>query len=103
MLTALEVAKKYDLAFYNQETILGGVELGLSTYPAFNSPQEFGDNMLSLGFNLISLANNHTLDRGEKAVRSSLAYWKGKHAVTAGSYDSFKERNNIQIQQNAQR
>ena len=99
MLTALEVAKKYDLAFYNQETILGGVELGLSTYPAFNSPQEFGDNMLSLGFNLISLANNHTLDRGEKAVRSSLAYWKGKHAVTAGSYDSFKERNNIQIQQ----
>lgn len=99
MLTALEVAKKYDLAFYNQETILGGVELGLSTYPAFNSPQEFGDNMLSLGFNLISLANNHTLDRGEKAVRSSLAYWKGKPAVTAGSYDSFKERNNIQIQQ----
>lgn len=26
---------RYDLAFYNQETILGGVELGLSSYPFF--------------------------------------------------------------------
>lgn len=94
MLKALEdVIPKYDLAFYNQETILGGKELGLSTYPAFNSPQEFGDNMLSLGFNLVSLANNHTLDRGEKAVRSSLAYWKDKPALTAGSYESFQTRN----------
>ena len=94
MLKALEdVVPKYDLAFYNQETILGGKELGLSTYPAFNSPQEFGDNMLSLGFNLVSLANNHTLDRGEKAIRSSLAYWKDKPALTAGSYESFQTRN----------
>ena len=32
MLKALEdVVPKYDLAFYNQETILGGKELGLST------------------------------------------------------------------------
>ncbi|WP_104743690.1 CapA family protein [Helicobacter cinaedi] len=94
MLKALEdVVPKYDLAFYNQETILGGKELGLSTYPAFNSPQEFGDNMLSLGFNLVSLANNHTLDRGEKAIRSSLAYWKDKPALTAGSYESLKMRN----------
>lgn len=87
----------YDLAFYNQETILGGKELGLSTYPAFNSPQEFGDNMLALGFNLISLANNHTLDRGEKAVRSSLAYWRDKPALTAGSYESFQARNSPKI------
>ena len=29
-----------DLALVNQETILGGTELGLSGYPAFNSPYE---------------------------------------------------------------
>lgn len=91
------VIKKYDLAFYNQETILGGTSLGLSTYPAFNSPQEFGDNMLTLGFNLVSLANNHSLDRGEKAVRLSLEYWKNKPALTAGSYNSFLERNTPKI------
>lgn len=98
MLKALKpLIPKYDLAFYNQETILGGTKLGLSTYPAFNSPQEFGENMLSLGFNLISLANNHTLDRGEVAVRESLAFWYSKDVLTAGSYGSFEERDNTKI------
>ena len=76
----------HDMAFYNQETILGGTELGLSTYPMFNSPREVGDAFLDAGFNLVSLANNHTLDRGEKGVLASLEYWKDKKdAVTAGS------------------
>lgn len=98
MLSALKpIVARYDLAFYNQESTLGGSALGLSTYPAFNSPQEFGDNMLSLGFNLVSLANNHTLDRGIKAVRASLAYWKDKPALTAGSYSSLQDRNTPRI------
>lgn len=76
----------HDMAFYNQETILGGTELGLSTYPMFNSPREVGDAFLDSGFNLVSLANNHTLDRGEKGVLASLEYWNGKKgAVTTGS------------------
>jgi poly-gamma-glutamate synthesis protein (capsule biosynthesis protein) len=76
----------HDIAFYNQETILGGVKLGLSTYPCFNSPREVGDAFLDAGFNLVSLANNHTLDRGEKGVLASLEYWEDKNrAVTAGS------------------
>ena len=37
-----------DLAYYNQETILGGTELGLSSYPRFTSPYEFGDNMVDI-------------------------------------------------------
>lgn len=61
MSTLNRVTNHYDLKYYNQETILGGTELGLSTYPCFNSPQEFGDTMMNLGFNLVSLANNHTL------------------------------------------
>lgn len=88
---------QYDLAFYNQETILGGKELGLSSYPAFNSPQEFGDCMINLGFNLISLANNHTLDRGEKAIINSREYWSKKPVIAAGSYISENERNTAKI------
>ena len=60
------ITEKYDLKYYNQETILGGTELGLSSYPQFNTPQEFGDAMVDLGFNLVSTANNHSLDKGEK-------------------------------------
>jgi len=87
---------RHDLAFYNQETILGGVELGLSTYPCFNSPQEVGDAFSDAGFNLVSLANNHTLDRREDGVLRSLQYWSEKENVlTAGSYSTQEDRDEI--------
>lgn len=75
----------FDLRFINQETILGGKELGLSTYPTFNSPQELGDDLVAAGFNLISLANNHTLDRGEQAVINSVKFWESKGVIYSGS------------------
>ncbi len=93
------VLDHYDLKYYNQETILGGTELGLSTYPCFNSPQEFGDTMMDLGFNLVSLANNHTLDRGEQAILNSLDYWSNQNALTAGSYSSFDDREELRIRE----
>jgi len=86
---------KYDLAFYNQESLLGGTELGLSSYPRFNAPKEVGDAFLDAGFNLVSLANNHSLDMGEKGLLSSLNYWDEKEKngiMTAGSYTSFEDR-----------
>ena len=55
-----KLAEGYDLKYYNQETILGGTELGLSGYPTFNSPQEVGDAMVNMGFNLVSTANTHS-------------------------------------------
>ena len=99
MLTHVKnIIKDYDLAFYNQETILGGTEIGLSNWPSFNSPYEVGDAMLDAGFNMVSLANNHTLDRGQTAIANSLNYWKDKsNILTAGSYSSFDSRNEIKI------
>lgn len=93
-----EMVKDFDLAYYNQETILGGSEMGLSSYPCFNSPYEVGDAMIDAGFNLVSLATNHTIDRGEKAVLKSYEYWQSKEDImTAGSYSSFEERNKVQV------
>lgn len=93
------IVSEYDLAFYNQETILGGTEIELSDYPTFNSPQEFGDAMIDAGFNIVNLATNHTLDRGEKAVLNSRAYWKSKDVLTAGSYDSSEDYSKIVIKE----
>ena len=88
--------KSHDLAFYNQETAFGGKELGYGGYEhpqGFNSPSEFGDTMLDIGFNLVSLANNHMLDRGEIGVINTRKYWKEKEDVIAvGSYDSVEDR-----------
>ena len=95
-----DIVKDYDVAYYNQETILGGSEIGLSSYPAFNSPYEVGDAMIDAGFNLVSLATNHTLDRGEKAITNSVNYWNSKSDVLAvGSYLSNEERNEIRIKE----
>ena len=92
------IVSNYDIAYYNQETILGGKELGVNDYPTFNSPQEVGDAMIDAGFNLVSLATNHTMDSGESAVLSSREYWNSKEDVLAvGSYASAEERDEVQI------
>lgn len=94
----------YDLKYYNQETILGGSSLGLSSYPQFNSPTEVGDAFMDAGFNLVSLATNHTLDGryrySNKAITNSRNYWnKQEGVIAAGSYTSFEERDKVVIKE----
>lgn len=100
MLTYIkDIVKDYELAYYNQETILGGTDIGLSSYPAFNSPYEVGDAMIDAGFNIVSLATNHTLDRGIKAIENTHNYWSNKNVYITGSYSDLEKRNNIVIQE----
>ncbi len=103
-----DIVKDYDLAYYNQETILGGKSLGLSNYPQFNSPQEVGDAFLKAGFNLVSMATNHTLDRyygtNGKTVVNSRNYWNTKmdeneELIAAGSYNSKEEQDAVIIRE----
>jgi poly-gamma-glutamate synthesis protein (capsule biosynthesis protein) len=92
------IAKPYDLEYYNQETILGGDDLGIHGYPTFNGPQAWGDAMTGYGFNLVSLANNHSLDMGQTGLNNSLNYWKAKtDVVTSGVYASQAEREAIPV------
>ena len=98
------VFKDSELRFYNQETILGGTALGLSNYPQFNSPYEVGDAFMDMGFNLVSLATNHTLDRGYytnyKTISNSRNYWdKQTDVIAAGSYTSSEKRNEVVIKE----
>ena len=88
----------YDLRYCNQESIIGGKNLGISGYPNFNSPDEIGNTVVDLGFNMVGLANNHAFDKGEKAINYSVNYWKQyDNIITSGSYLSEEERNNIKI------
>ena len=87
------IISKYDLAYYNQETVLGGASLGYSSYPRFNSPQEVGDAFIDAGFNMVSLATNHTMDKGETGVLNSVSYWNNHPEVAAsGQWASEEER-----------
>lgn len=99
------IVKEYDLAYYNQETILGGTGIKLSGYPQFNSPQQVGDAFIKAGFNLVSLATNHTMDKyyltGGKTITNSVNYWKSKKddVYAAGSYLSQEEHDEVVIKE----
>lgn len=91
-------AKNYDVSFYNQEVILGGDNLGFTPFPNFNAPQSLGDYMVSRGFNLVSKANNHALDKGPEGIDNSNAYWKTKKdVITSGTNSSQEERDAITV------
>ena len=86
-----------DLTIANQESMIGGSELGLSSYPAFNSPFEIGDALQDAGVDLVTTANNHTLDRGVKAIERSIAHWNQIGMPYTGSFQSDEDRATLRV------
>lgn len=81
-----EIISAADIALINQETMLADV-FAPSSYPLFNSPTELGDELVKIGFDVINHANNHSIDKGEKGILSTLAYWqKHPQIKTVGAY-----------------
>jgi len=68
-----------DLALVNQETILGGTQMGLTGYPCFNSPYELGVAEVEAGFDVILHATNHALDKGKKGAMNCMDFWKEQY------------------------
>src|SRR5690606_20321550 len=85
------------ISIANQETMIGGVELGLSSYPTFNSPTEVGDALKWAGIDVVSLANNHTLDRGEEAIQRAIKHWETIDMMYTGSYKDSQDRDQLRI------
>lgn len=90
--------EKVDLAFINQETLIGGDEFGFSGYPTFNTPSNMAGNLNELGFDLINGASNHSLDKGKQGIINTLEIWdKQEDMVFTGVFDSQKERDTIPV------
>lgn len=68
--------EKADIKIINQETILGGNELGFSGYPEFNSPTEVGDSLVKVGFNVVLHASNHSADKRVLGIDNCVNFWK---------------------------
>ena len=88
-----------DLAIVNQEVILGGEELGISGYPAFNAPFTVGDSLVEAGFDVVCHGTNHALDKGKKGLLNCLSYWKESYPEIGvlGIHDSKESQDNIYI------
>lgn len=88
-----------DLAIVNQEVIIGGQELGVSGYPAFNAPYEIGDALSKAEFDVVCHATNHALDKGKRGIQNSLSYWSSTHPEMAvlGINGSEEQKNTVDI------
>lgn len=90
--------KNADIAIINQETPIAGKIATPSGYPRFNSPTQLGDELVSLGFDVINHANNHVLDMNEKGLTATLDYWATKPSVKViGAYRNDADLENIRI------
>lgn len=91
-----DILSEYDIKFYNQESVISGND---DYYPTggglyFNTPKAYGDAAVEAGFNLVSLANNHSMDVGTNGALGSVAYWKTKEGIIFdGMTDSEEMRN----------
>lgn len=89
----VDLIKPADIAVINQETLICGDGCEPSTYPRFNSPEELGDYMIDIGFDVFTIANNHTLDKDEDGLEACLDYWDDHNdVVVAGAYRNKQDK-----------
>ena len=88
-----------DLAIVNQEVILGGEELGISGYPAFNAPYAVGDALVEAGFDVVCHGTNHALDKGRKGLLNCLTFWQESYPDIGvlGIHDSQQSQDDIYV------
>ena len=98
-----DTIKKADLAFINQETVICNGEFEISgSNLNFNSPNELGDDLIDIGFDIVSMANNHVLDKGSSGMRACLDYWdsqtaKNPELLVLGAYRDYQDMYDYRI------
>lgn len=75
----------------NLETPLAGADLKYTGFPMFNAPPELASALKKAGFNIMTTANNHSLDRRELGVLRTLDHLKEQGLVTKGTAASQEE------------
>ena len=88
-----------DLAIVNLEVNIGGEELGISGYPAFNAPYAVGDALVEAGFDVVCHGTNHALDKGKKGLLNCVNFWKEQYPEMAvlGIHNSQESQDHIYV------
>ena len=94
-----DLISEADIALVNEEVIIGGAELGVSGYPAFNASYEIGDALADAGFDVVLHATNHVLDKGAKGLMNCYDYWEANHPEieVLGIHDSPEDQARISV------
>ena len=91
------VIREADFSICNQSSLVGANPnpQTLAGYPNFNTPIQLGEDLVTLGFDCVNIANNHMLDLSDEGYYRSLSYWSTKSIHLAGGFASKEERNNL--------
>ena len=92
-LIAPEVTKA-DYAVCNLEVPLGGGP-DYTGYPCFSAPDSYAESLRDAGFDLFLTANNHCLDRRDKAARRTLTALDRMGVDHIGTYHDEAQRDSL--------
>lgn len=89
--------KKYlanaDFTLGNLETVTAGAASNFTGFPMFNTPVEYLDALKNAGFDVLTNANNHSLDRGFVGVEKTIMELDKRGLLHTGTARSAEERN----------
>ncbi len=95
------IVSAYDIAFVNQETVLGGdTEWSWSGYPSYNTPDSMAQALVDAGFDVVSSNTNHTYDYWTGAIEHMQQLWRGYPDIAfIGSYADEADRAQVRVAQ----
>lgn len=89
--------------FAGSDYVVGNLETPISRHQlskediCFNTPPIFLQALKDCGFNFLSTANNHCLDRGLDGLNQTLEYLDMHNLDHSGTYNNFSESNELFI------
>lgn len=92
--------EKSDYVVGNLETPIAGKELGYTSLPTvFNTPIDFLIAIKRAGFNFVSIANNHCLDRQSKGLKNTIENIEKIGLDYGGGYKNNHDSNSLCIKE----
>lgn len=101
-----DIISESDVAVINQETPLTDDPAMYGDYPRFGTPSGVGEAIAAAGFDVVTCATNHALDRGAGGVSFTKNFLESLHVVCLGiqseeetEYEPYRilRRNNVRF------
>ncbi|MGN1248818.1 MAG: CapA family protein, partial [Candidatus Spyradocola sp.] len=75
-----------DLMIGNLETSFAGEEEEYAGFPKFNSPDAYADALAGAGFDVLTMANNHTYDNRVAGIERTMEVLDARGVLHTGAY-----------------
>ncbi|MBD8035313.1 CapA family protein [Solibacillus sp. A46] len=89
--------QSYDYLIANQESPPVGNNYALSGFPQFSSPPHILRDLQNAGVDMVTIANNHTVDKGEGGVRTFFENLDEYGMPYVGAYKNAEDKANDRI------